>query len=355
MRCLHRSSKKAIYMLALLIGLLLITLLSCGGGNGGDDLGFATWTPSPSATATCNPHMSLSTPSEWGTTHLVVILYDPRPQTVGDQYIELENKEKIRDVPSFIEKIVPRLIKPSGQVSIFQLGYSSYDSARVARLFSYAIVPQLYNTPSPLDTLTPLPPITLPPPGFERVATEQAIRIQSTAKAATESAREAVYSCEINYWNDVVRLTATAWNGIATAEISDAEDDFATEVANHNNGQNVIETPFRTDELYYGGVYHGLSFASRVFQAECKNYSKCTLIVIDDLRVYQEYNHDNLPINLTGVDVYAIMPNCKDLAQPSCTEVSDYWDPELKKYGAEEVFFWNGVRAETNLLNAIGR
>ena len=317
--------------------------------------GYVTWTPSPSATPTCEPNMSLSTPSEWGTTQLIVILYDPRPQAIGERYLELENKEKTRDIPSFIDTIVPHLIKPGGQVSIFQLGYSSYDDARVARLYSYSTIPQLYDTPSPYETLTPLPPVTLPPPGFERVATEQAIKVQSTARAATEIANEAAHGCEVNYWNNVVKLTATAWDGTATAEISDAGKDFATETTNHDNGVGITETPFKTDELYYGGVYYGLSFVSTVFQADCKNYDKCTLIIIDDLQVYREYNPDDLPINLSNVDIYVIMPNCRDIDQPSCMKVREYWDAEFKKYGAEKVAYWNGVRAETNLLNAIGR
>jgi len=346
--------QKVHFWIVLIISFVIITLMSCGGGTGVP--GFATWTPSPSATATCNPEMSLSTPSEWGTTQLVVILYDPRPETIGEQYIELENKDRIWDVSSFVNIITPRLIKPSGQVSIFQLGYSSYDNARVARLYSYATVPQLYNTPSPPQALTPLPsPVITLTPGFGRVATDQAEKKQSGERVAIETATAAEYSCAISFWNEVVKSTATAWNGTATAEISEAEKNFATEVANHNNGLGIAETPFKTDELYYGGVYYGLSFASVVFQADCKNYNKCTLIIIDDLQVYREYNSDNLPINLSNATVYAIMPNCRDINQPSCTATQEYWSSEFKKYGAGEVFYWNGIRAETNLLDAIGR
>ncbi len=353
MRSANYDKTQLLAKLILLFVLMLLFLIGCRPGT--EEPLFATWTPSPSPTPTCNPNMGLATPSEWGITRLVVVLYDPRPQTIGDQYLELTTNEKIQDISSFVDTIVPQLIKPGGQVSIFQLGYSSYDSARVARLYSYATIPQLYNTPSPRETLTPLPPVTLPPPGFERVATEQALKIQSTARAATETASEAVYGCEINYWNNVVKLTATAWNGTATAEISEAEKDFVTEVANHENGLTVTETPFKTDELYYGGVYYGLSFASVIFQAECKNYSKCSLLVIDDLEVYREYNLDNLPVDLNNVDIYAIIPNCRDLNQPSCIKVREYWDPEFKKYGAGKIVFWNGDHVEQNLLDAIGR
>ncbi len=335
---------------------ILLVLGACGGTPSQQTPGYATWTSSPSATPTCDPNLSLSTPSEWGATQLIVILYDPRPRTIGDQYLELETKEKIRDIPSFVDTIVPHLIQPGGQVSIFQLGYSSYDSARVARLYSYISVPQLYNTPSLPQTLTPLPsPVVTLTPGFGYVATKQAETKQAIGRAAVETANAAGYACGVSYWNTVVKLTATAWNGTATAEINDAEKNFATEITNHDKGLGVIETPFRTDELYYGGVYYGLSFASIVFQAECKNYSKCTLIIIDDLQVYREYNPDNLFINLSGVDIYAILPNCRDIDQPSCMKLREYWSPEFKKYGAEKVVYWNGVRAEVNLIDAIGR
>jgi hypothetical protein len=348
-----RDKAQILFKLILLSVLTLFVLIGCGSGDNPTS-SYATWTPSPLPTATCNPNMSLSTPSEWGKTQLVVILYDPRPETVGDQFLELEDKGKVENVSSFVDKIVPHLIKPGGQVAIFQLGYSTYDGASVARLYSYSAIPQLYNTPSLPQTLTPLPsPIVTLTPGFGFIATEQANKKLLAERSAVETEMASEYNCGISYWNTVVQSTATAWNGTATAEISDAEVSFATEVASHDT--DAVETPFKTDELYYGGVYYGLSFVSTIFQSDCKNYSKCSLIIIDDLRVYREHNSDNLPINLAGVNVYAVMPNCRDLNQPKCMKQREYWDNEFAEYGAVQPVYFNGIRAEKNLKDVFRR
>ena len=350
-----QKSKKAILKLILAFNLLLIILVACGGASTSDeDDGYATWTPSPSSTPTCVPNIQLSTPEGWGTSsRLIVVLYDPR--TTENRDLELTNGEKTQDIPYFITRIIPMLMRPSDQVSIFQLGYSSYDSARVTRLYSYTTAPQLYNTPSPRETLTPLPPTTIPSPGFQAVATQNFVRTQLTARASTEAAAEAKYSCEVNYWNDNVKLTATAWDGTATAEIGGISDQLDTEIENFKNSGNATEKPFSTNELYYGGVYYGLNFASTVFQSDCKKYNECILIIIDDLETWGENNPENLPIDLGKVKIYSILPNCKDLDQPSCVKLREYWTVEFEKFGAVDMVYWNETRVELNLLSAIGR
>lgn len=313
---------------------------------------YVTWTPSPSVTPTCEPNIRLSTPEGWGLSkRLFVILYDPR--FTGDQYLELANGEKTQDISLFISRIVPMLMKPSDQVAIFYKGYSSYNDARVARLYSYTTPPPLYNTPAPPATLPPLPPTTIPSPGFSLVATREAVRIQSTTMASTEIANGAIYNCQKNYWNNIVQVTATAWNSTATAEINGINNQLDAALKDVNN--NAKGKPFATDELYYGGVYYGLSFAGTVFQSDCKNYAACILLIIDNMRVFGKNNPDNLSINLTGVKTYVILPNCQDIDQPNCKALEDYWDGEFPKFGAAQPVYWNGVRAETNLLNAIGR
>ena len=131
----HHSNKKinkAILKLILFFNLLVIILIACG-PEPTNEPGYSTWTPSPSATATCPPNISLSTPEGWGlSTRLIVILYDPR--SMGDQYLELANGEKTQDIPFFIRRIVPMLMKPRDQVAVFQLGYSDYNAARITRL-----------------------------------------------------------------------------------------------------------------------------------------------------------------------------------------------------------------------------
>ena len=349
---MHRSnqkSKKSVLKLVLFFVLLLFVLVACEEG-GGDNPRYVTRTPPPSATPTCEPNIRLSTPEGWGfSTRLFVILYDPRI-TEGGQYLELANGEKTQDVSLFIRSIVPALMRPSDQISIFHMGYSSYDDSRVARLYSYTTPPVLYNTPAPRETLTPLPPTHIPTPGFGEVATKNAIKVESTRMAGTEMANQAEYDCMVKIWNNTIETTAVAWGNVA-----------ATEVSNINNELNAAfqevdkkEKPFASDELYYGGVYYGLNFATSVFEADCKNYDTCTLLIIDDMRFLGKNNPTNI-INLSGVKTYVIMPNCLDMADANCKTRVDYWSSEFLKFGVDNPVYWNGVRAEINLLDSIGR
>lgn len=351
----NQKNKKVVLKLVFFFNLLLIILVACGGGstNNGDD-GYVTWTPSPSSTPTCVPNIQLSTPEGWGSTsRLIVILYDPR--TTGDQSLELLNGESTQDIPFFIRRTVPAFLKSGDEVAIFQLGYSSYDAARVTRLYSYSTVPSLYNTPSPGATLTPLPPTNIPTPGFVAVATNNFVMVESTKRSVIEAENKAIYDCQVIYWNNNVKLTATVWNMTATAEIDEIQQKIDSEFELFKNNTTTLETPFRTNELYYGGVYNGLNFATTIFQADCKKHTECILILIDDLQTWGEYNPDSLPIDLSGVRIYSILLNCKDIDQPSCVKSRQYWNAEFEKFGAVDMVFWNDIRVELNLLNAIGR
>ena len=322
------------------------------GGNGG----VATWTPSPSLTPTCVPDIQISTPEGWGAvSRLFVILYDPR--SVGEQNLEFSNNDATKDIPTFVQKVIPEIMQPGDQVAVFQLGYSNYDAARVTRLYSYTTLPPLYNTPAPRATLTPLPPTKFPTPGFEAVATDNFMRVETTKRANIEAENLKLNDCEVISWNTKVKLTATVWNVTATAEVNDIHARIKSEFELFYSNSTAIETPFRTNELYYGGVYFGLDFATTIFNADCKQYTECVLIIIDDLELWDENNPDNLPIALNEVkQILAIMPNCEDIDQPSCARLKNYWTNEFARLGAAvEPEYWNGERAEIKLLEAIGR
>jgi len=353
----HQKSKKKLLALFLLSNLLLLSLIGgcvINGGNG-ETPGYATWTSSPSATPTCAPNVQLSTPEGWGSSsRLIVILYDPR--SMGDQKLEFINGDSTQDIPSFLKRTAPALIRPGDQMAIFQLGYSIFEAARVSRLYSYVSVPMLYNTPFPRATLTPLPPTTIPTPGFGGVATANFIRAQSTARAIIEAKNKAIYGCEVIYWNSNIKLTATAWEATATTEVGQISKTIALDLENFSKNGTVLERPYKNEELDYGGVYYGLNFASTVFQNNCSQYTNCILLVVDDLHVWRKHNPDNLTINLSGVKVYVIMPDCRDIDQPSCTALQEYWDNEFKQFGVnDKPIYWNGIRVESNLLKDIGR
>ena len=118
----QNNNKKASLKLALLFVFLVTILGSCIFPANDGDPRYATWTPSPSATPTCAPNIQLSTPEGWDTSsRFIVFLFDPR--FTGNQQLELLSGEKIQDIPFFVSKIIPVLMKPGDQVSVFQLGY----------------------------------------------------------------------------------------------------------------------------------------------------------------------------------------------------------------------------------------
>jgi hypothetical protein len=252
----------------------------------------------------------------------------------------------------FISKVIPNIMHPSDQVALFHLGYSSYESARVSRAQSYTTAPLLYDTPSPGEKIpTLIPPIITP--GFSGVATQNAYREQTTAIANTQIEDEKIYNCLVNYWNGEVKLTATAWDATATAEIGSITTNLYNDLKHFEENLSVSEQPYFTDELYYGGIYHGLSFVTRIFQAECSNYGECALIIIDDMQVYHEYNQDRLTVDLNKANIFVIMPNCVDMQETKCAERQEYWNNEFKALNGGQVTYWNGTRAEINLLQAL--
>lgn len=335
---------------ALFFGLPLAILVSCQLGVPTSVPGVSTWTPSATATPTCAPNIQLSTPEGWDTSsRLFIILFDP--QSIGGQYLEFANGERTQDISYFINSIIPKLVKPGDQISGFQLGYKAYETARLMRVFSYISPPQLYNTPSPKETLTPHPTLAgTQQPGLVGIATANAVKTQQVASTRTSLANDAIYACEKIYWNNDAKLTATAWKQVETVEVGNIGNQMTEQVTTFEANKYAIETPFTDAEVYYG-----LAHASTDIKSDCKKYDKCILIIIDDLLTWGINNPNNLEIDLSGVNVYAIMPNCRDINQPSCTKIQDYWDIEFEKFGSGKPVYFNGIHVEADLLNAIGR
>jgi hypothetical protein len=107
--------------------------------------------------------------------------------------------------------------------------------------------------------------------------------------------------------------------------------------------------------MAYGGLYYGLYFATVDFKADCSRFDACYLVILDDLTYWGLHNPAKLPIDLKGINVYAVMPNCRDINQPDCTELQDYWKAEFEGFGAISSTYLNGLRVELNLMDGIGR
>ena len=348
-----RVRKSTGVKLVLVLLFLIFFLLGACGVTPTID-GVKTWTPSPSATATCLPNSSLSTPKGWSTsTRMVIILF--KSESNGSQDLELSNGERAQDIPSFVNRIIPEIMGPGDQTSIFQLGYKKYENARVTRLFSYISRPQLYDTPSVNKILpTVLKPVGTPQPGLVGIATANGYKAQLTEVAATATANKVDYDCNIAFWNNNAQFTATAWEPIQTAEIATISGKAATEISNSEQG-NGGKLSYPSYELYDGLLNAAIDLGDST--TGCKNYNRCILVIIDDLLPWVVNPPNNLQIDLSQVsDVYVIMPNCASINQPSCKLFQSYWTPELQKFGIVNApVYLNGDRVETNLLNAIGR
>ena len=307
----------------------------------------ATWTPSPTGSPTCPSYNQLATPVGLNpSTRMIVILYDP--QVKPNPGLDLSNGTRLTDVAQFVQQLMPDLFRPGDEISVFQLGYDTYPAARVTRQYSYlTIYPQLYVAPS-YSTLTAIPPTGIPSPGYAEVATKNAFRVVSTERAATQTVLAANYNCEVAYYNQNVIATATTWQQMKNNDVNT----IATAAA-HDFG---AITPARrvSSEMVFGGLYYGLYFATVDLKADCANYDECDLVIFDDLSVYNK-NNNSFPISLNNVNVYTVMPNCRDINQPDCADLQSFWTTEFQKFGATTIKYWNGIRAEINLESVIGR
>jgi hypothetical protein len=308
----------------------------------------ATLTPSPYRTATCPSNMQLSTPIGVNiSTTLYIFVYDPSSKVVPS--LDLPDGTKISDTSKFVSDIIPDFLKPGDEISVFRIGFDSYTAGRVTRQYSYLTsFPQLYVAPTYI-TLTPLPPTSIPTPGFSEVATKNAARGVATERAATEAAYKASYDCEVAYYDINVKATATAWDQMQKEDVSTIHNAAAADFGTITPGRG------KSEELMYGGWYYGLYFASLDFKSDCAKYDKCILVLVGGLNVYRKNNPDNLPISLNGIDTYVILSGCRDLNQPDCAETQTYWTSELQRLGAPNTVFMNGVRAGTNLITDIRR
>lgn len=315
-------------------------------------------TPTTTPTATCHPDIQLSTPEGWKTNRrLTVILFNP--DAVSDQYFEMANGEKVKDVYSFVKDIIPKLLGPSDHVSVFHLGFDNYEKARISNIGSYLEIPQFYNTPAPNVTVTPLPPPEkTPEAGMIRVQATNEAKVYQTQVAQINAENESVYNCQIALWNATAAADAIAWEVTKVEENKKIEeetfqgiDDFSTEGINES------------DETKNGGLYYGLSFATTILDARCEEYDECSVIIIDDLSLWSDNVQEIIDMHkdsampdflypdLHGAKIYTIMPNCEDIDTPACQDLQKFWLTEFDKFGANpDVTFWNGKRIEARLL-----
>ena len=309
----------------------------------------ASQTSLPPSTPTCVPNMAISTPADWESKRVFyVILFDP--STTAENFVEYQNGEGTQNLYEFVQELSKKLINLGNQVSVFQLGQRSYESARYLRLESELEVPLLYNTPSFVNTPSPIPVVVSTDLNDRAIiaATNQAAKTQ-TAVAITATTIYSNYLCEIKAWNDTVGITATYFKEIEKME----KATLAAEIVNSNDTV-PIETPYSKD-VVFEGLYH----ATIDLNSDCPAYDECVLIIIDDLKTWTFENQlcDDCQIDLSGLDkIYAIMPDCRDINQPSCKKIQDFWNERFLEYGYgfPSAEYHNGAKVEKYILESIG-
>ncbi|MEW6029595.1 MAG: hypothetical protein AB1554_08940 [Chloroflexota bacterium] len=343
--------------ISLLLGLAFASLVvsSCTFEELVTDITGITPTPTvPSPTPRICPEISFDSPGGYEVTRsFVVVLFDDK-STNGQDVLEYKSGERTSDVVGFINEVLPMVLGPGDEYSIFKLGYRTYEGARYDR-YSTRIseAPDVFPTPQPHLTLTPIstPFVVEGTPGLVIVQQRNQYGTASANQQATSTQLAFEDLCMRSAYATAAQSTTTAWTATNQALATEVATNIADGTA---NTPYVIETPFAANV-----VYEGLGHATIDFEAQCSLYDKCILLIIDDLIDWRNAGPGNkipeIYFNLHGADVIIVMPNCRDLDQPSCTKTKNLWTDELISFGAKDpVTYLNGDRLEETLIQMIG-
>jgi hypothetical protein len=233
---------------------------------------------------------------------MIVVLFDPgaaraRPLTNV-------NGDKTEDILGFLIDILPETMNTGDQISIFQLGYRAYETARVARVYTYdtyaSVAPSWFAT----ETFCESGRI---PKGFDR---------GRNGSDAANSVRE--------------RLQA--------------------QITNYSPLNSRGEEPYASDV-----VYDGLWHASLDFKADCPDYDTCLLLIVDDLRTWPGVDPRDYEVNLAGIDVLVVIPDCENINTKGCVIRRDYWNKEFARFGAQKVNYVTGDIVDRAIVKHIKR
>ncbi|MBW8011640.1 MAG: hypothetical protein FVQ83_10440 [Chloroflexi bacterium] len=264
------------------------------------------------------------------------------------------------NVLDFIRVVFSNTVLSGNRYAIFRMGYLNYGNARVLNDDSPTLdAPRIAPTPSSQFTLTPISThntegeSVLGLPGTES-AHKTAVAVQDV----TSTVMAFVDDCAQEDWIGNYATQNAEWEATKAA----AESQFLTQIAADIEvfEEQVDSLPTPTGPNM---VYEGLGQATVVFQNECIDYSRCILIVFDDLtdwRVDEEGNlvrPSNIEINLSGIEIFSILLSCLDDYQPECVEVQDKWRSEFEYFGAApgQIEFHNGEALEAILNEYLRR
>lgn len=350
MMLIGRKMFKLFYSFSLFFVLTSFVIVSCQLGNISDITGITPTPITPSPTPRICPS-SVDLDSLEGlqiSPTFIVILFDANDNYV--QPIEYRSGEVTEKVEDFIAMLLPKLLGPGDQYSLFSLGFRYYEGAKLDRYSSkISQAPEIFPTPQPPTELAIIPTPTISSSVLENQVGKNEYESAVEAQNATATQVAFEYFCELTTYDTTYKLTATAWSVTKQAEAGEIATQIAVAQNDREEKIQAVETPFASDN-----VYEGLSHVTIDFQNECSKYTRCILIIFDDLKDWRPSTPDYLNIKLEGVEVISVLPQCNDIIQPSCKRVQDIWNPLFQLYGVKSVTYYNGERLEESLINFIG-
>ena len=343
----------------------------------------------------------------------IVVLIDPGAPIAG---LTVEN-QPVNSVLEFMESIINRAAEPGDKYAALYLGNQArnFDNALVLevqapRIFAIEIPPTPIAQPT---TPTPDKPTPINTPESKSTPTHQELeaagfpvkadhkkqreqfneqatatqKAYSSAATSTQAAysESATLAAEnnrlIEHENECAKQAwATAWGGTeasytATIESNAATFKAAVEAARLTHAAQLPLTvtaqvaklltaippvtptappPLITFEraMSSSDVYDGLHNASALFKDECKNYDRCILVIFDQMVDWRD-KQPKILIDLKGVVITAIFPQCQSEATPKCSDLANKWSKELTALGSPELTHYIQKNAEEKLLQLL--
>lgn len=344
---MNMNAKRVPRLLLVLIFILflILSLVGCGSNDPGTIIENITGvtatpvTPSPSPTPTLNcPPIALELAELSTVSTFVAVVFDE--ELIENYPLVYENGQPEANPYIFLSDVLSRALGPGSEYSLFRMGYRRYDHAKIIRDASRIVsAPELVSTPAPPDALEAIPTPTKSGVTIADVKATQDYAAQVVRQVATQTQIALEYQCQLSLYESEYQATQVAWGTTQLAEKERIQDTVLT-------AQPTGELP---PEAYQGSlsVYEGLAHATVDFQSRCSEYSRCVLIIIDDLQEWRPRTPDYLSINLSGYDVAIVVPTCSEIVSPECSELQDKWIPQFRDdLGSSDIQFVNSNGSE---------
>lgn len=313
---------KILFLSALAVSILSITLLSCGFAETITGITSTPVIPSftPTPTIYC-PQTELDVAELKVNSTFLVVLFD---EEIAKSFpLIYEDGQKETDIYLFLAKILPTVLGPGSEYSLFRSGYRYYEEAKIIRDASRIIAaPELVSTPVPPDAYTAIPSPTKSGVVIADVIATNAYATQVAEQHATATHMAISYQCQQITYSGLYEATEVSWNATQIAEQGRINESILT--VQPNNDTNDVERP-----LGGNNVYEGLSHVTIDLKSRCPEYSRCVLIVIDDLEDWRSEKPDYLDIDLEGYEIVLVVPSCGDIVSPECGKIKDRWVPQF--------------------------